>query len=156
FVYLPPIFSCSRGELRLPTATQPLTLACRSGLRIKVLSNVVFEDLLQPLNDWHFPAPDLSAGYFAHGQEISIRGRNKNLVRRVQILWQQRFFFDRHTRRRSNLQQHPASDPLQAPRIQRGRRNPPVLNAKNVRGRALGYFAALVEQGNFIEPIALS
>src|ERR1700746_633448 len=80
YVYLPPIFSCSRGELRLPTPTQPLTLACRSRLRIKVLSNVVFEDLLQPLNDWRFPAPDLSAGYFAHGQEISIRGRNKNLV----------------------------------------------------------------------------
>src|SRR6201988_2641904 len=82
YVYLPPIFSCSRGELRLPTPTQPLTLACRSRLPIKLLPNLVFEHLLQPLNVWRFPAPDLSAGGCAHGQENSIRGLNKTLVRR--------------------------------------------------------------------------
>src|SRR5271155_3756815 len=119
--------------------------------RLQILPHILAKRLLQLQSNRPRRRRNLPPVHLSHSQQIPIRRRNKNLIRRIQIRRPQHPLFHRRPGTSTNLQQHTPRDPLQTSRGHRRSRHPPVLHAKNIRRRAFRHFSPLVQQHHFIE-----
>ncbi len=150
----PPALGRTAGKPKLASGARArvsflLGLFCVGALR-GVFLHVIPERALEALRNRAGRGGESVSGDFADAEQAAIGRGDEDFLGGEKIVRAQRGFDDRYAVFRADLEQNAARDALETARIERRRQHFTFAHAENIRGRALGDFAALVQEHDLV------